>query len=66
MAAKKKNKNFIKGAIKNPGALTNAVGGAPSKNLSKTKALAKGKGKTAKQAQFYLNVLKPAKKKGKK
>lgn len=70
MAAKKKTKStpskFIRSAIKNPGALTKAVGGPPSKNMGKVKSLSKGGGKAAKQAQFYLNVLHPANKKRKK
>lgn len=54
-------KNFIKKAIKRPGALTKAVGGAPAKNLAKVKKLAQGGSKrTAREARFYLNVLKPA------
>lgn len=56
----RKNKKFIKQAIKKPGALTKAVGGKPSKNLSKVRAMAKKGGKQGARARFYLNVLKPA------
>lgn len=55
---------FIKKAIKRPGALTRAVGGAPSKNIAKVRALAKsGTPTQRRQAEFYLNVLRPASKK---
>ena len=57
MAAKKK---FIKNAIVRPGALTAKVGGKPSQNVAKVKSIAKAGGLGAKQANFYLNVLKPA------
>jgi len=59
-------KNFIKAAIKRPGALTAKVGGPPSKNPAKVQQIAKGGGLGAKQANFYLNVLKPSAGKGKK
>lgn len=51
--------NFIKSAIKRPGALTEAVGGKPSKHLAMVRQLAKGSGGPLKQkeASFYLNVL---------
>lgn len=51
------NKNFIKKAIKRPGALTAAVGGKPSANPGKVAALAKQKGRTGQEARFYKNVL---------
>lgn len=50
---------FIAAAISRPGALTSAVGGPPGQNLGKVRKLAAGGGRTAKQAEFYLNVLKP-------
>lgn len=56
------NNQFIQGAIKRPGALTKAVGGKPSKHLAMVKQLANGSGRQAKEAQFYLNVLRPANK----
>lgn len=62
----KAKKKFIKKAIKRPGALTKAVGGPPSKNLSKVRKMAKGNSKQAQRARFYLNVLKPASKRRKK
>ena len=50
--------NFIAGAIKRPGALTSAVGGKPSKNMGKVRALAKsGSTQQKREADFYLNVL---------
>lgn len=55
-------KNFIKSAIKRPGALTKAVGGKPSKNMAKVSALAKSKGLKGQEARFYQNVLRPASK----
>lgn len=56
MAAK-----FIQAAIKRPGALTAAVGGPPSQNLAKVRALAaNGTPQQKRQASFYLNVLKGA------
>ena len=59
-------KNFIKGAIKRPGALTAAVGGKPSQHLSAVEQLAKtGTPQQKKEANFYLKVLRPvAMKKG--
>lgn len=52
-------KNFIKDAIKRPGALTKAVGGKPGKNMSKVRELAKsGTPLQKKQANFFLHVLK--------
>ena len=58
---KKKVKKFIKDAIKRPGALTKAVGGKPSDNKKKVSKLAKdGTALQKKQANFYMNVLKPA------
>jgi hypothetical protein len=61
MAAKKEN--FIKGAIKRPGALTKRVGGKPSDKPGKVAKLAKKPGLAGEQARFYENVLKPASKK---
>lgn len=77
MAAKRKtskgkkrrsSKRFIKGAIKKPGALRKAAGTTKSGkvNEAKVRKLAKGKGKSAQRARFYLNVLKPASKKRRK
>ena len=64
MKVKKKVKDFIKGAIKRPGALTKEVGVKPSDKSSKVKKLAKdGTPLQKKQANFFLNVLKPASKK---
>ena len=64
MAKMKSKKNFIQDAIKRPGALTKAVGGAPGKNLAKVRKLAKsGTPLQKRQASFYLNVLRPAAKK---
>ena len=68
MAPKAKSTKFIQKAIVRPGALTTRVGGPPSQNIAKTERIAKGGGLGAKQANFYLNVLKPAagkRKKGK-
>ncbi len=64
MAGEKKD--FIKDAIKRPGALTRKVGGPPSKNMAKVRQLAKKKGLTGDQARFFLNVLSPITKKRKK
>ena len=52
-----KKGNFIKGAIKRPGALTAKVGGPPGKNPGKVAALAKGGGKAGQEARFFQNVL---------
>ena len=55
------SKNFIKGAIKRPGALTKLVGGAPGKNLAKVRQIAKsGTTLQKRQAIFFLKVLHPA------
>lgn len=51
--------NFIASAIKRPGALTAAVGGKPSQHMAIVKRLAAGSGRTAREARFYENVLKP-------
>lgn len=51
-------KNFIKKAIKRPGALTRLVGGKPSANPGKVAQLAKGGGRAGEEARFYENVLK--------
>lgn len=54
-------KKFIQGAIKRPGALTRLVGGKPSQNIAKVEQIAKTGTTTQKrQANFYLNVLRPA------
>lgn len=53
-------KRFIQRAIKRPGALTKRVGGPPGKHVGAVRRLAKGGGLAAKQANFYLNVLRPA------
>lgn len=59
-------KKFIADAIKRPGALTDAVGGKPSKNMGKVKQLEKsGTPLQKKQAGFYDNVLQPANKRKK-
>ncbi len=56
-------KNFIKGAIKRPGALTKRVGGPPGKNLAKVRQIARTGSTLAKrQANFFLKVLRPASK----
>lgn len=61
MAAKRGGQHkFIAQAIKRPGALTKAVGGKPSANLGKVRAMAKGGGRQGAQARFYLNVLRKA------
>lgn len=50
---------FIANAIKRPGALTAAVGGKPSQNMGKVRALAaNGSTRQKREADFYLNVLK--------
>lgn len=54
----KKGKNFIKNAIKRPGALTAAIGGKPGKNPGKVAAAAKAPGKLGQEARFFQNVLK--------
>ena len=57
-------KKFIQKAIKRPGALTKEVKGKPGKNISKVKEIAKsGTELQKRQANFYLNVLRPASKK---
>src|SRR5262245_36402555 len=43
--------------VRSNGALTRAVGGPPSKNLGKVRAIARGKGVNAARARFFLNVL---------
>jgi hypothetical protein len=45
--------------IKKPGSLRKALGASKGKPIamSKVRAAAKGKGKTAARARFYLNVL---------
>lgn len=49
---------FIQAAIKRPGALTSAVGGKPSQNTGKVRALASsGSPRKKREADFYLNVL---------
>lgn len=59
-------KKFIKKAIKRPGALTKAVGGKPSDRLSKVRYLVEhGTAQQKREARFYLNVLRPAARKGK-
>jgi len=58
-------KNFIKDAIKRPGALTKKVGGKPSEHPKAVAKLGKKKGLAGEQARFYENVLKPANKKRK-
>jgi hypothetical protein len=40
------------------------VGGKPSQNIGKVQAKAKGKGRDAAAARFYLNVLRPINKRG--
>lgn len=56
------SKNFIQSAIKRPGALTQKAGGKLT--VAKARKLAKSKNpKTRQQANFFLNVLKPASKK---
>lgn len=55
-------RRFIQRAIKRPGNLTRAVGGKPSRNLPKVRKLAKRKGRTGREARFYLYVLRPASK----
>lgn len=63
---KKDDKKFIQDAIKRPGALTKAVGGPPGKNIDKVRKLAEsGSPLKKRQAQFYLNVLRPASKRRK-
>ncbi len=57
--------DFIKNAIKRPGALTKRVGGKPSEHIGKVKQLAKHGSPLAKrQANFFLHVLRPLSKKG--
>ncbi len=55
-ATKHSTTSFIANAIKHKGRLTNEVGGKPSKNLGKVKALAS---KGDKSAAFYLDILRP-------
>lgn len=55
-----RRRRFIAKADRRPGALTRAVGGKPSRNLPKVRRLAKGKGRQAREARFYLYVLRPA------
>lgn len=57
MAAQK----FIQGAIRRPGALTAAVGGKPSRHMAAVRRLAaSGTTQQKREADFYLNVLKPS------
>lgn len=58
--ATRRRRRFIARAVKRPGALTRAVGGPPSKNLGRVRALARRRDRTGRQARFYLNVLRPA------
>lgn len=61
MAKRKRSRRFIQSAIRRPGGLTRAVGGPPGKNLAKVRALARsGTPLQKRQANFYLNVLRPA------
>lgn len=53
--------DFISGAIKRPGALTALVGGPPSQNLGKVRSIAaNGTPLQKREANFYLNALRPA------
>ena len=68
MAAKKKNKkkNFIKGAIKKPGALRKQLGVKAGQNIpaKKLAAAAKKGGKLGQRARFAQTLAKLRKRKG--
>lgn len=63
----RKRKKFIAKAVKRPGALTREVGGKPSDRVGKVRYLAKhGSPRERREAEFYLNVLRPAAKRRRK
>lgn len=61
--AKKKKKNWIKGAIKNPGALTSKAKSAGMSPMEYAKAHAGEGGTTGKQSRLALTLRKLSKKK---
>jgi len=66
MARKKRKKKFIQKAIKRPGALKRAKRKGESTDAAARRLKKSGTKLQKRQANFYLNVLKPASKKRKK
>lgn len=68
MATKRKKKSPFKNAIKHPGALTNKKkkGESTAAAAQRIKKSPQASAQAKRQANFYLNVLKPSSKKRKK